>query len=489
MRLFNSISKKLVVTACLLFIVAGMLVVSINVMIVRESAIEHSLDTHQDRRDGLVIMLAAALYNLDNQQIENIANLTMKSNYISGIYVEDNLGNEILIKGASGTDQLVEVEYREMLVGRFSITFNDSLVNSAVHSSLLSQLYLVSTLASLVILMLLAATRGLISRPLAKIQTGMEIVASGQLNYCFQYSHNDEVGQFSNILNRFTQQVKSALVNVRQVSGEVAEQNLTLSRVISEVIERSQIEQTQAELLSSSVTELSASALEVAQKCTETSEISRHMYQQLSGCSEHAVKAEEYLHNIGRELTNSNETIVSLKGNTDSISKISKMISEIADQTNLLALNAAIEAARAGEFGRGFAVVADEVRSLAMKTQSSVTEIYDLVQALQSNVDETTVRMKNNIEASGNAINEYQRMRLTLQECLDKMNTLEGMNHEVAVVSSQQSDVTESISQSVLELNTIVVLAAENVAELESAESAVKLQVSALRSTLNRFKF
>ncbi|PSW13936.1 methyl-accepting chemotaxis protein [Photobacterium sanctipauli] len=488
MRLFNSITKKLVVTACLLFLVAGVLVTSINLMMVRDSASADSLDIHQERLDGLAIMLAAPLYNLDNPQIDAIAQLTMESSYIEGLYIEDNLNNPVLSLG-NPNDQAtpIEVFYREMLVGRFKVTFNEFLVDSAVKNSFYSQLYLVAAFILLIVLMLLVTVRALISKPLSEMQQGMETVANGQLSYQFRYQRNDEVGLFSSILNRFTGHVRGALVNVQQAGTAVAEQNRTLSRVIGSVIERNHTEQAQAELLSSSVTELSASAAEIAQKCTQTSAISSDMHQQLSICSGHSEKAESYLHDIGCELTNSNETIASLRGNTDAISQISKMISEIADQTNLLALNAAIEAARAGEFGRGFAVVADEVRSLAMKTQSSVTEIHDLVQALQNNVDETTERMDKNIIASENAISEYQQVRQALETCLAKMDTLEEMNHEVAEVSSQQSDVTESIGQSVLELNNMVSMAAENVAELEVAEATVNQQVEALQSSLTGF--
>jgi methyl-accepting chemotaxis protein len=97
----------------------------------------------------------------------------------------------------------------------------------------------------------------------------------------------------------------------------------------------------------------------------------------------------------------SGESVEGMSSRAGEISSILALIKGIAEQTNLLALNAAIEAARAGEQGRGFAVVADEVRGLADKTQSAITEINDVIQAMQDNVKSVAAASTQVIEKVG----------------------------------------------------------------------------------------
>lgn len=95
-----------------------------------------------------------------------------------------------------------------------------------------------------------------------------------------------------------------------------------------------------------------------------------------------------------RAADQTNIRVASLSEAAQKIGDVVGLIQDIAEQTNLLALNATIEAARAGEAGKGFAVVANEVKSLADQTAKATAEIGQQIGAIQGSTADAVTNIE-----------------------------------------------------------------------------------------------
>ncbi len=259
--------------------------------------------------------------------------------------------------------------------------------------------------------------------------------------------------QVSDNLNQVLGEVRAS---VGQVSSGAAEVNTTAQTL-------SQGAATQAsavEEITSSLSEINSQVRKNAQNAEQAN--------QLAGGSRQAVED-------GRQhIATTVQAMGEIQQGSQQISKILKVIDDIAFQTNLLALNAAVEAARAGKHGKGFAVVAEEVRSLAARSAKAARETSEIIEASVAKV-----------EAGGAVARQTQEAFNRLYGSIVSVTDLVG---SIARSSDQQAQGIAQITQGITQIDGITQQNAASAEESASAAMQLSGQARQLDAQVAQFR-
>lgn len=169
------------------------------------------------------------------------------------------------------------------------------------------------------------------------------------------------------------------------------------------------------------------------------------------------------------------DSMEELKKSSNEISKIIKVIDEIAFQTNILSLNAAVEAARAGDAGKGFAVVAEEVRNLAQRSAQAAKDTSGIIEG--------------NISLSEKCLLITEQVSGSLLEIRDDTHKVSELLEEVSTASQEQEIGINQINKAISQMEVVI---QENASTAqESASSAENLVVfsDTIKSIIQNLNF
>lgn len=348
----------------------------------------------------------------------------------------------------------------------------------------------------------------LFAAPIRNITGAAQKISDGNFDVALSVKQKDEIGQLAHALGGTISQLTNYQGYIDEISGalnQVANGNLlvvpqreyagqfkkikdnmqamldNLNNTLSQISEAAHQVDSGAGQVANSAQALSQGATEQASSIEELSATIAETANQVKQNSENAELAQEKANTAGQELQVSTvkmHDMISAMGNiaekSSEISKIIKVIDDIAFQTNILALNAAVEAARAGSAGKGFAVVADEVRNLAGKSAEAAKNTTALI-------EESLAAVRNGSQMADSTAESLTRSADVAQEAVDLIQ-------KIADASQEQSLAITQINQAVDQISTVVQTNAATAEESAAASQELSGQAALLDSLISGFQ-
>ncbi|CAH6866450.1 Methyl-accepting chemotaxis protein [Vibrio chagasii] len=285
--------------------------------------------------------------------------------------------------------------------------------------------------------------------PLNKLIDNTHKIADGDLRVRMNMTRKDELGDMSHQIDTMLDKLQTTLRTANESADLSSNMASHIAQASEEAATSVNSQHAQLELLSTAMTEMSATISDIAMNAENTAASTNKVVDHANQNDENMQVTATTISQVSENISTANNLVRDLQSGVTEISQVVGVIRDVSEQTNLLALNAAIEAARAGEQGRGFAVVADEVRNLASRTQNSTNEVQSTIEKLTQQAERTFNAMQSSNEKVDHSVVASNETRQQLDVIVNELHNANDMVSQIAAASEQQSTVATEMSESV----------------------------------------
>lgn len=338
-----------------------------------------------------------------------------------------------------------------------------------------------------------------VRKPIQDLQQVAQRVAEGDVSIDVKKRSDDEIGALTDDLERMIKSIREQAEGVERVSrGDltldfrpksdkdllgnsikdlVEMNNKTMNSIRSAVTEvrvgAGQVSSA-SQALAQGSTEQASAIQEITASIDDITERTRVNASDANEANTLVVKAKEDAEVGNVKMQDMISAMTEINDSSENISKIIKVIDDIAFQTNILALNAAVEAARAGQHGKGFAVVAEEVRNLAGKSAQAASETAELIEDSIVKVNRGSKLAEETAEALAGIVAAIER--------------IVELTNSIAIASDDQASAISQINLAIGQVSQVVQNNSATSEQCAAASEELSAQAERLKDMIGRYQ-